>query len=73
MGALEPMRDRKQRRFHIQMMLFGERARFWRDAMSARITAQPELTTTALDVGQMDLAPFIVFRFYVPHVAMPVR
>ena len=45
------------------MMLFGERARFWRDAMSARITAQPELTTTALDVGQMDLAA--IHRFSV--------
>jgi hypothetical protein len=44
MGALELARYQQQRRFHIQMMLFGERTRFWRHAVAARITSQPKLT-----------------------------
>jgi len=28
--ALEPARYQQQQRSHIQMMLFGERTRFWR-------------------------------------------
>jgi len=44
MSALEPARYQQQRRFHIQMMLFGERTRFWRHAVPTCVTAQPELT-----------------------------
>ena len=42
MSALETVRNGEQRRFHIQMMLMSEFAWLWRQAVTARITAQPE-------------------------------
>jgi len=42
MRALEPPRNRQQRRLHIQMMQVSEFTWFWRDAVPARITAQPK-------------------------------
>jgi hypothetical protein len=44
MGALELARYQQQWRFHIQMMLGGERTRLWRHAVPTDVTAQPKLT-----------------------------
>lgn len=41
MRAFEPLRDREQGHFHIEVMLISGVARVWRDAVTTRVTAQP--------------------------------
>jgi len=43
MRAFEPLRDRVQGRFHIEMMLVSKCTRVWRETVTAGVTAQPKL------------------------------
>jgi len=58
---------------HVEVVFVGKFARFRRDAMPARITAQPEAIPSAFNVREMDLTPLVILGLVVPHVVIPTR
>ena len=48
---------------HIQMMLLGKGTRIRRDAVTARVAAQPEAIAQAFYVGKVNLAPGVILGF----------
>ena len=71
MGAFQSSRDREQGHFHVEVMRGGELSRLRRDAVPARITAQPKAIAEALYVGKVNLAPGVILWLCVPHTSIP--
>jgi len=52
------------------MMQVSKFTRVWRDAVTACVTPKPKAVAKAFDVGQVNLAPGVIFGFGVPHDAV---